>query len=147
MSTVGSRVKAEREAQGISRSALAKATGIGYSTIAELERGGMQTSTKLRVIADTLKVSLRWLETGRGPKGVQEDYAPSQSAGQQRTMIRIGVRAVAIMKEGGFRQITDENYADVLFEAMRKAQELGISEDASELDMVRLARAASENSG
>lgn len=68
MSTIGSRVRAEREAQGIPRSVLATKTGIGYSTLAELERGGMQTSTKLRVIADALGVSLKWLETGKGAK-------------------------------------------------------------------------------
>lgn len=68
METVGSRIRKEREAQGISRPELSKRTGIGYSTIAELERGGMQTSTKLWAIAEALRVSLRWLETGRGPK-------------------------------------------------------------------------------
>jgi phage repressor protein C with HTH and peptisase S24 domain len=50
----------------MSRSALSLASGVGYSTISELERGGMQTSTKLRVLAEALGVSLTWLETGRG---------------------------------------------------------------------------------
>ncbi|HHW4672989.1 MAG TPA: helix-turn-helix domain-containing protein [Xylella fastidiosa subsp. pauca] len=68
METIGSRVRKEREAQNINRSDFAKKTGIGYSTIAELERGGMQTTTKLRLIADALGVSLRWLETGKGEK-------------------------------------------------------------------------------
>ncbi len=68
METIGTRLKNERTLQGISRSALAELTGVGYSTLAELERGGMQTSTKLRVISDALGVSLRWLETGKGPK-------------------------------------------------------------------------------
>lgn len=68
METIGTRVKLERTAQGITRPALAQMTGIGYSTISELERGGMQTSTKLRLIADALGVSLRWLETGKGSK-------------------------------------------------------------------------------
>lgn len=71
METIGSRLRQEREAQGIDRKAFAKATGIGYSTIAELERGGMQTSTKLRVIAEALGVSLGWLETGKGPKRLE----------------------------------------------------------------------------
>lgn len=71
METIGSRLRQEREAQGIDRKAFAKATGIGYSTIAELERGGMQTSTKLRVIAEALGVSLSWLETGKGPKKLE----------------------------------------------------------------------------
>ena len=72
MDSIGTRVRLEREAQGIDRKELARLTGIGYSTISELERGGMQTSTKLRVIADSLGVSLRWLETGKGPKAAAE---------------------------------------------------------------------------
>ncbi|WP_240796119.1 helix-turn-helix domain-containing protein [Xanthomonas oryzae] len=52
--------------QGIERRELAAKTGVGYSTLSELERGGMQTTTKLRVIADALGVSLQWLETGKG---------------------------------------------------------------------------------
>jgi phage repressor protein C with HTH and peptisase S24 domain len=66
--TVGARIRREREAQGIVRADLCKRTGIGYSTLAELERGGMQTSTKLHTIADALGVATRWLETGKGPK-------------------------------------------------------------------------------
>lgn len=68
METIGARLRNERTLQNISRATLAQMTGVGYSTLAELERGGMQTSTKLRVIADALGVSLRWLETGKGEK-------------------------------------------------------------------------------
>lgn len=68
MNTVGERVRREREAQGIERKAFAERIGMGYSTLAELERGGMQTTTKLRVIAEALGVSQKWLETGRGSK-------------------------------------------------------------------------------
>jgi len=78
METVGTRIKSEREAQGLSRNDLVRETGIGYSTIAELERGGMQTSTKLHVIAEALGVSVHWLETGKGPK---VSKPPSQPAG------------------------------------------------------------------
>ncbi|ADV26988.1 helix-turn-helix domain protein [Pseudoxanthomonas suwonensis 11-1] len=77
MSTVGERVRAEREARKISRTALSAMTGVGYSTLAELERGGMQTTTKLRVIAEALGVSLSYLETGKGPKA----GGPSQDSG------------------------------------------------------------------
>lgn len=75
MTTVGERIRAEREAQGIDRKELAKMTGIGYSTIAELERGGMKTSTQLRLFAEALRVNQAWLETGRGPK-----KGPAESA-------------------------------------------------------------------
>lgn len=73
MTTIGERIKAEREAQGIDRKQLAKKTGIGYSTIAELERGGMKTSTQLRLFAEALGVNQLWLETGKGPKYGQPD--------------------------------------------------------------------------
>ncbi|BCX44433.1 helix-turn-helix transcriptional regulator [Stenotrophomonas maltophilia] len=72
METIGERVKKAREAINMTRPQLATASGVGYSTLSELERGGMQTSTKLRVIADALGVSLSWLETGRGEKTPQQ---------------------------------------------------------------------------
>ena len=68
MTTFGERLKAEREAQDISRQALADMTKIGYSTIAEIERGGMKSSTKTPTLAAALGVSATWLETGKGPK-------------------------------------------------------------------------------
>ncbi len=77
METIGTRVRRERESQGIERRDLASKTGIGYSTLSELERGGMQTTTKLRVIADALGVSQRWLETGKGPKVSDENQPAS----------------------------------------------------------------------
>jgi transcriptional regulator with XRE-family HTH domain len=77
MESIGTRVKRERETQGISRTEFARRTGIGYSTIAELERGGMATSTKIRLLAEALGVSIRWLETGKGPK-TDEEAKPSQ---------------------------------------------------------------------
>ncbi len=68
METIGSRIKREREAQGVDRAELSRRSGVGYTTISELERGGMKSSTKLRVIAEALGVSLRWLETGKGDR-------------------------------------------------------------------------------
>lgn len=77
METIGIRVRRERESQGIERRELASKTGVGYSTLAELERGGMQTTTKLRLIADALGVSQRWLETGKGPKAAGDTLSVS----------------------------------------------------------------------
>ena len=65
---IGDRIRQEREAQRIERGDLARRTKIGYSTLAEIERGGMKSSTKLHTIATALGVSPTWLETGRGPK-------------------------------------------------------------------------------
>lgn len=36
-------------------------------------------------------------------------------------------------------EVSDDTYADVLYETLVKAQELGIGEDASELEVVRVA--------
>lgn len=95
MESVGARVKAEREAQGMSRKELCRLTGIGYSTLAELERGGMNTSTKLRFIADALRVSLPWLETGKGSKNrVAEPVPPYQPARPDRDTLAEAVRLV-----------------------------------------------------
>ncbi|HHA2799747.1 TPA: XRE family transcriptional regulator [Stenotrophomonas maltophilia] len=96
MNTIGSRVRLEREARGIGRADLAKMTGIGYSTISELERGGMQTSTKLHIIAEALGVSVRWLETGKGPKS-----ADAQSASEDSDWADINGYAQAIGLGGG----------------------------------------------
>ncbi len=71
METIGDRVKKARKAVNMTRHELAAASGVGYSTLSELERGGMRTSTKLRLIADALGVSLPWLETGNGDRGTR----------------------------------------------------------------------------
>lgn len=77
METIGTRVRRERESQNMDRRELAAKSGVGYSTLSELERGGMQTTTKLRVIADALGVSQQWLETGKGQKNPTESAAVS----------------------------------------------------------------------
>ncbi|WP_058570034.1 XRE family transcriptional regulator [Xylella fastidiosa] len=117
METIGSRVRKEREAQNITRSDFAKKTGIGYSTIAELERGGMQTTTKLRLIADALDVSLQWLETGKGPKNKGTPIATSfLSLGTQEPYIQRPYILVeqldAVADMGGGRENLD--YPEVI---------------------------------
>ena len=52
----------------MSAAALSRAAGVAPSTLYDLERGDMRTSTKLHRIAEALKVSTEWLETGRGPR-------------------------------------------------------------------------------
>lgn len=115
METIGSRLRQEREAQGIDRKAFAKATGIGYSTIAELERGGMQTSTKLRVIAEALGVSLSWLETGKGPKKIE---ALPDVAGAAVALAETPppyVRIQQIDAEAGMGgEVVNDDYPDVI---------------------------------
>lgn len=88
METIGERIKQERQAQGIDRKQLSAMTKIGYSTLAELERGGMKTSTKLHTIAAALGVSVQWLATGKGDK-----HAPATEP-QRVKVYAYDVRAV-----------------------------------------------------
>lgn len=58
METIGTRIRAEREAQGIDRKDLAAAAGIAKTTLADLENGRMNTTTALHKIADRLGISV-----------------------------------------------------------------------------------------
>jgi phage repressor protein C with HTH and peptisase S24 domain len=69
METIGTRIRAEREAQRISRNDLAKAAGIAPTTLSNLELGLSKSSTALHKIAARLGVRTDWLETGKLPKG------------------------------------------------------------------------------
>lgn len=73
---VGERIRAEREAQGISRRELSDSSGVPYPTLAGLENGDQANSTALPAIAGALSVNARWLQTGKGHKD-----APSQLMG------------------------------------------------------------------
>lgn len=82
--TLGDRVRAARSDIGLSRVELARATKIGYSTIAEIENGGMKSSTKIHVLASALGVSDEWLATGRGNRSrtgaTDAAYKPTEPA-------------------------------------------------------------------
>ncbi len=73
---IGSRIRAERESQGISRTELAKFAGIATSTLSDLELGHSRSTTALHKIAERLGVSAQWLETGRGEKSTDTFPAP-----------------------------------------------------------------------
>lgn len=64
----GDRIRAEREAQKISRTELARYAGIATSTLSDLELGLSKGTTALHKIAERLGVNPTWLETGRGAK-------------------------------------------------------------------------------
>ncbi|OOW67122.1 hypothetical protein Xmar_07900 [Xanthomonas axonopodis pv. martyniicola] len=94
-------------------------------------------SEKMRQLADYFGVDverLMWADLTAQAAPVQ-----SQSMGRQRDMIRVAVRVVAIIKEAGMLEVSDETYADVLYETLVKAQELALGEDATELEVVRVA--------
>lgn len=83
MDTIGSRIRAVREKQEISRADLAKSAGIKPSTLSDLELGLSKTTTALHKIARRLGVSVDWLETGREER--REDRREDKS---QRLMIQ-----------------------------------------------------------
>lgn len=71
MDTAGDRIRSRRQELQMSVAALARAVGMAPSTLYDLERGDMRTSTKLHRIAGALGVLPDWLETGRGPRVFQ----------------------------------------------------------------------------
>jgi len=73
MSTLGDRVKGEREARGWSQAELARrVTHAGYSItqggIAQIERRGDTEPKSIVQLAEALGVSVNWLQTNRGDK-------------------------------------------------------------------------------
>lgn len=88
MDTIGSRIRAVREKQDISRADLAKSAGIKPSTLSDLELGLSKTTTALHKIARRLGVSVDWLETGREErreeKVIDKSHQPMIQSQSQR---------------------------------------------------------------
>ncbi len=63
----------------MSRSELARATGIPYPTLAGIENGDQDSTTRLHVIAKALGLRADWLETGKGAKEASEPAPDSVS--------------------------------------------------------------------
>jgi transcriptional regulator with XRE-family HTH domain len=91
--TIGERVRAEREAQKLSRPALARAAGIAPTTLSDLELGLSKSTTALHKIADRLGVRVEWLETGKGEK------VASQSAGLDDATMAKAVEMVYLLAD------------------------------------------------
>lgn len=83
MTTIGERIRAEREAQGVSRAELAKAAGISNTTLSDLELGYSKSTTALHKIADRLGVAASWLEHGTGKKAA----ARAKDAGEWEDVV------------------------------------------------------------
>lgn len=64
MVSIGERIRRIREGKHISRAALARAAGMSYSSLADLENGYQKSTTKLHRIAEALAVTPEHLETG-----------------------------------------------------------------------------------
>lgn len=82
MNSIGSRIRSEREAQGISRAELARFAGIAATTLSDLELGLSKSTTALHKIAARLGLRAEWLETG---KGVKDAAHPVQDSDAEYT--------------------------------------------------------------
>jgi transcriptional regulator with XRE-family HTH domain len=68
MDIVGNRIRLRRQELQMKVAELARVAGIASSTLYDLERGDMRTTTKLHRIAAALGLSIEWLESGRGSR-------------------------------------------------------------------------------
>lgn len=80
---IGERIRAERESRDptISAAQLARDSGVPYPTLAGIENGDQDSSTRLHDIAQALGVSPKWLETGKGNKYLVADRRSSYEMG------------------------------------------------------------------
>ncbi|OWQ56679.1 XRE family transcriptional regulator [Stenotrophomonas maltophilia] len=72
MNTIGERIKEARRIRGLSRPQLAEAAKIKYPTLAGIENNDQVGTTQLPQIAEALRVSAKWLQTGKGAMEVAE---------------------------------------------------------------------------
>ncbi|MCF8799223.1 XRE family transcriptional regulator [Xanthomonas campestris] len=66
--TIGERIKQARQLKGMTRPQLSEASGVKYPTLAGIENNDQAGTTQLPALAEALGVSIRWLQTGKGPK-------------------------------------------------------------------------------
>lgn len=95
MNTIGQRIKALRKKRGITRKDLASATGISYSALSDLESNRSKNSVYLYKIANELKATIDWLETGNGPidaPGVSQYGLPDPEI--LRDALRVMLRSI-----------------------------------------------------
>lgn len=72
MNTIGERIKEARRIRGLSRPQLAEAAKIKYPTLAGIENNDQAGTTQLPQIAEALRVSAKWLQTGKGAMELAE---------------------------------------------------------------------------
>lgn len=93
MTSIGDRIKAEREAAQLSQAALGKKAGVTGSAVSQWEVGktkGESTVNFLR-IASALNVRPEWLATGRGRKGPE---VPNFDEEKMREAIELTARTI-----------------------------------------------------
>jgi len=97
--SLGERVRRAREAAGLSQAQLADAIGIRQPSLHAIETGKSERSKHASALARALRVSLAWLETG---KGAMKARGPTDSetldiaeAPQPMRMARFGEERIA----------------------------------------------------
>lgn len=75
--SIGDRIKEARKARGLTQEDLRALAKISQSVISDLENNVHAGTTRLARIAEVLKVSALWLETGRGERDLTETEEPS----------------------------------------------------------------------
>ena len=80
MNTFSDRLKHARKTLGYTQQALARVSGVSQSAIASYESGNRHTSRSLRALANALRVSLDWLDTGKGEMAIADTYASATSS-------------------------------------------------------------------
>lgn len=101
MDTIGSRIKLARELKKVPRGELAKAAGIGYSTLADLENDYSTTTAALHKIAKRLAVNVDWLETGKGEMEPASTGGLSPAATMTEVPIWHAKAAAGLRQENG----------------------------------------------
>lgn len=81
IATLGDRLAAAREAQGMSEADLAQGIGVRVKTVRQWEADASgPRSNRLQMLAGMLGVSLRWLMTGEGVGVAAETVRPQAEA-------------------------------------------------------------------
>lgn len=103
METVGKRIKAAREAEGVSRPKLAQMTGIPYSTLAEIENGRTKETARVAVIANALGWNALYLSEGKGQKKPDAAFANIAPGPQVRGKVPL----ISLIVAGHMTEVTD----------------------------------------
>ena len=103
--TFGNRLKMAREKERFSRPALSKQTGIPVKSLEKFEYGELEPNiTRLRVLAETLKVTVEYLLEGSDiePETVLKQAPPSTETSSQSVMEQL--RQLDDMRLKGFEK-------------------------------------------
>lgn len=88
---VGLRLKRARKLRGLSQVQLAKAAGVGQSSVSEVETGESKSprGTNLVTLAQILKISPHWLATGKGQMDATDDPLSPEAIKVGRDWMRL----------------------------------------------------------